>query len=214
MPYPHVTHGSIRLWPLVTGPLQENTYLVAGPENQGFLIDPGDDAETLLQLVRGSGVQVQAILLTHGHFDHIGAVQALREALEVPVYLHPEALADYQASEQLSARFGLPFTAPQPPDAAITQGQTFQAGSLTLTSRDLPGHARGHVVFVGDGFVLAGDTLFARGIGRSDLPGGHAGQLLAGIRAELLPLADCTAVYPGHGPATTVGDERLHNPFL
>ena len=211
-------HGNVRVWTLPTGPLQENCFLVAGPEGTGFLIDPGDDAERVLALARLAGVQVQAILLTHGHFDHIGAVQAVREALGVPVYLHPEAAPDYDSGRERAALFGLPLTQPAAPDQAIAQGQSFRAGGLTLTARDLPGHAAGHVVFVGtgesSGFVLAGDTLFAGSIGRTDLPGGHHPQLLAGIAAELLTLADDTAVYPGHGPATTVGRERQSNPYL
>lgn len=207
-------HGDARIWLLPTGPLQENCYLVAGPEQQGFLIDPGEDATRILALVDASGVQVQAILLTHGHFDHIGAVQAVREALGVPVYLHPGSAADYDSGQQRAALFGLPLTQPAAPDHAIAQGQLFTAGSLRLMARDLPGHAQGHVVFVGDGFVLAGDTLFAGSIGRTDLPGGNHPQLLAGIEAELLTLDGETVVYPGHGPATTIARERQTNPFL
>ena len=207
-------HGDARIWLLPTGPLQENCYLVAGPEHQGFLIDPGEDAAGILALVDASGVQVQAILLTHGHFDHIGAVQAVREALGVPVYLHPGSAADYDSGQQRAALFGLPLTQPAAPDHAIAQGQLFTAGSLRLMARDLPGHAQGHVVFVGDGFVLAGDTLFTGSIGRTDLPGGNHPQLLAGIEAELLTLDGETVVYPGHGPATTIARERQTNPFL
>lgn len=207
-------HGHARVWLLPTGPLQENCYLAAGPEGQGFLIDPGDDAGRVLALAQASGVQVQAILLTHGHFDHIGAVQAVREALKVPVYLHPEAAPDYDSGQDRAALFGLPLTQPAAPDHIIAQDQSFSAGSLTLTARDLPGHAAGHVVFMGDGFVLAGDTLFAGSIGRTDLPGGNHPQLLTGIAAELLTLDGDTVIYPGHGPATTVARERQSNPYL
>ncbi|MDO4262850.1 MAG: MBL fold metallo-hydrolase [Deinococcus sp.] len=207
-------HGEARIWTLPTGPLQENCFLVAGPEQQGFLIDPGEDAGRILALVEASGVQVQATLLTHGHFDHIGAVQAVREALGVPVYLHPDAADDYASGQERAALFGLPLTQPTPADQGIAQGQEFSAGRLHLRARDLPGHAQGHVVFVGDGFVLAGDTLFAGSIGRTDLPGGNHPQLLAGIQAELLTLDGQTAVYPGHGPATTVAREQQTNPFL
>lgn len=213
LPQP-TTHGEIRIWSLPTGPLQENCLLVAGAQQRGFLIDPGDDAGRILDLVRQSGVTVQAILLTHAHFDHIGAVQPVREALNVPVYLHPLDRTDYDSGKARAALFGLPFVQPAAPDHAISQGQLFTAGDLSLTARELPGHAAGHVVFVGQGFVIAGDTLFAGSIGRTDLPGGNHPQLLSGIRAELLTLPDDTAVYPGHGPATTVGRERQTNPFL
>lgn len=208
------SHGAARVWTLPTGPLQENAVLVAGAQNEGFLIDPGDDAARLLTLIRETGITVRAILLTHAHFDHIGAVQPVREALGVPVALHPGDLPLYRAGAQSAARWNLPFVQPADPDQEIAQGQAFTAGDLSLTARELPGHAPGHVVFVGAGFVVAGDTLFAGGIGRTDLPGGNHPQLIAGIERELLSLPDETAVYPGHGAATTVGRERRSNPFL
>lgn len=208
------THGSVRLWFVPTGPLQENAILVAGAQNEGFLIDPGDEAPKLLGLIREAGVTVRAILLTHGHFDHIGAVQPTREALGVPVYLHPADLPLYRLGAASAGRWNLPFTQPVDPDAEITQGQQFTAGDLTLTARELPGHAPGHVVFLADGLVIAGDTLFAGGIGRTDLPGGNHPQLIAGIQNELLSLPEDTYVYPGHGGFTTVGREKRANPFL
>ncbi|GAA5438844.1 MBL fold metallo-hydrolase [Deinococcus caeni] len=208
------THGPLRVWSLPTGPIQENAVLIAGEQEQGFLIDPGDDAGRIAALVAGSGVTVTGILLTHAHFDHIGAVQPLREQLGVPVWLHPADRDLYALGAQSAARWNLPFTQPAPPDHDIAGGQTFTAGDLTLTARHLPGHAPGHVVFVAPGVVIAGDTLFQGGIGRTDLPGGNHPQLLAGIRAQLLTLPDDTAVYPGHGPRTSVGHERRSNPFL
>lgn len=211
---PPRTHGPVRLWSVPTGPLQENALLIAGTQNQGFLIDPGDDAERLLILVRETGVQVQAILLTHGHFDHIGAVEPLRAALGAPAYLHPADLPLYRLGKASAGRWNLPFTQPRDPEHPIAQDQTFTAGDLTLTARELPGHAPGHVVFLGDGFVVAGDTLFAGGIGRTDLPGGNHSQLIEGIGRELLTLPDDTSVYPGHGGWTTVGREKRSNPFL
>ncbi|ACO47196.1 MBL fold metallo-hydrolase [Deinococcus deserti] len=207
-------HGDVRVWSVSTGPLQENAVLVAGTQNQGFLIDPGDDAARLLEVVRDAGVTVQGILLTHAHFDHIGAVQPLREALGVPVWLHPSDRALYDLGAASAARWNLPFVQPAAPDHDIKHDQEFQAGDLTLTARELPGHAPGHVVFVGSGFVVAGDTLFMGGIGRTDLPGGNHPQLIAGIAAELLTLPDDTVVYPGHGPRTTIRRERQTNPFL
>lgn len=214
VPAPTRTHGSVRIWSLSTGPLQENALLVAGADDQGFLFDPGDDASRILALVRATGVTVQAILLTHAHFDHIGAVQPVREALKVPVYLHPADLPLYRLGADSAGRWGLPFTQPADPEHPIAQGQAFTAGDLKLIARELPGHAPGHVVFVGDGFVIAGDTLFAGGIGRTDLPGGNHPQLLAGIRQELFTLPGDTYVYPGHGGYTTIDREKRSNPFL
>lgn len=212
-------HGPVRVWSLPTGPLQENAVLVAGARGEGFLFDPGDDAERVLALVRDSGVTVRGILLTHAHFDHIGAVQPVREALRVPVWLHPADLPLYRVGAASAARWNLPFIQPDAPDHEIAQDQTFTAGDLTLTARELPGHAPGHVVFLAgtdgeEGVVVAGDTLFQGSIGRTDLPGGSHPELIAGIARELLTLPDATAVYPGHGAATTVGAERRSNPFL
>ncbi|WP_412028205.1 MBL fold metallo-hydrolase [Deinococcus yunweiensis] len=207
-------HGSVRVWSLPTGPLQENAVLVAGADGQGLLIDPGDDADRILALVQGAGVTVRAILLTHAHFDHIGAVQAVREALGVPVSLHPADLPLYRNGATSAARWNLPFVQPADPEHDITQDQVFAAGDVTLRARELPGHAPGHVVFLGDGFVVAGDTLFQGSIGRTDLPGGNHPQLIAGIARELMALPDGTVVYPGHGGPTTIGVERRTNPFL
>lgn len=213
-PAPTRTHGDVNVWSLPTGPLQENAILVAGADNQGFLFDPGDDASRILALVRATGVTVQAILLTHAHFDHIGAVQPVREALNIPVYLHANDLPIYRMGAASAGRWGLPFMQPADPEHAITQDQEFKAGDLSLKVRELPGHAPGHVVIIGDGFVIAGDTLFAGGIGRTDLPGGNHPQLISGIQSELFTLPGDTHVYPGHGGYTTIDREKRTNPFL
>lgn len=197
-----------------TGPLQENALLVYDQGGAGFVVDPGDEPDALLREIEARHLRPQAILLTHAHFDHVGAVEPLRRALQVPVWLHPADLAIYRAAAESAARWNLRLTQPADPDAELTQDQQLSAGEVRLKVRELPGHAPGHVVFVGDGFVLAGDTLFEGSVGRTDLPGGNHAQLLAGITRELLSLPGDTRVYPGHGRATTVGHERRHNPFL
>ena len=212
-------HGTLHVSTLTTGPVQENAVLVWGPPNsegqmQGFLIDPGDEAGRILDWTLELDVQVQAILLTHAHFDHIGAVQPVREALKVPVYLHPDGLDLYRLGAQSAARWNLPFVQPDAPEHGIAADQTFTAGGLILTARDLPGHAPGHVVFVGEGFAVVGDTLFQGSVGRTDLPGGDHDLLIAGIRRELLSLPEHTVIYPGHGGRSTVGQERNTNPYL
>ena len=210
-----IQHGSLKVDSLSTGPLQENAVLVwDAPSGEGFLFDPGDEAGRILAWVHGHGVKVRGILLTHAHFDHIGAVQPLRAALGAAVYLHERDLPLYQAGQASAERWNLPFVQPADPDHFISQDQVFTAGKLRLTARELPGHAPGHVVFVGEGLAVVGDTLFRGGIGRTDLPGGDHPQLMRGIETELLNLPDDTAIYPGHGERSTVGEEKRSNPFL
>lgn len=210
-------HGPLRVWNVPTGPLQQNASVLADAAGDAYLFDPGDDAPVLSRLLAREGLRVRGILLTHAHFDHIGAVQALREHTGAPVWLHPAALPIYRRGEQTARMYGLPFAQPADPDHELAAGDTFALQGATLTVRDLPGHAPGHVVFVSDTappFVIAGDTVFAGSIGRTDLPGGDHATLLAGIRRELLGLPPETALYPGHGPSTTVGTEARSNPFL
>lgn len=208
-------HGQFRVASLSTGPLQENAVLVWDAASaEGFLIDPGDEASKILAWVMRHGVKVRAIVLTHAHFDHIGAVQPLREALNVPVWLHEADLPIYRAGAQSAARWNLPFVQPADPDHSIKQGQIFKAGKLELMARELPGHAPGHVILLGEGLAIVGDTLFQGGIGRTDLPGGSHPQLMQGITAELLSLPDDTAIYPGHGGSSSIGAEKASNPFL
>ncbi len=197
-----------------TGPLQENTVLLRGQGGGGFVVDPGDEPDKLLAEIAAMQLRPRAIVLTHAHFDHVGAVEPLRKALGVPVWLHERDLELYRGAATSAARWNLPFEQPSDPDDFLVQGQVLQAGDLILTVRELPGHAPGHVVLVGDGFVIAGDTLFQGSVGRTDLPGGDHAALIAGIGRELLSLPDGTRVYPGHGPETTVGRERASNPYL
>lgn len=217
---PTYTHGNIHIWLTVTGPVQENCLLIADDAGEAFLIDPGDDAPKLLALIEKLQLKVAAILLTHSHFDHIGAVQPVREALQLPVYLHPKDLPIYRSGAASAARWSLPFVQPQDPDSTIAQDQIFTAGKVKLKARELFGHAPGHVVFVAqdlpantNGFVVSGDTLFAGSIGRTDLPMSDHQQLISGIRQELLTLPGDTMVYSGHGPATSIEHEKDSNPF-
>ncbi|PYE55889.1 MBL fold metallo-hydrolase [Deinococcus yavapaiensis] len=207
-------HGGVTVEWIVTGPVQENVVLVYDDEKRGFLIDPGDEASKIRARLQALEFQPSAILLTHAHFDHVGAVEALRGILEVPVLAHADGLELYRAAASSAARFGLSMTQPSDPDGELREGEALAAGDVKLRVRSLPGHAPGHVVFVGDGFVVAGDTLFRGSIGRTDLPGGDHALLLKGIERQLFSLPDETRVYPGHGPSTTVGVEKRSNPYL
>ena len=192
------------------GPVGTNCYVVRTDRAAGeaVVVDPGADAPALrLELAR-MRVQVAAILLTHTHWDHVGAVADLAEASGAPVYVSPDGVGMLESP-----------LAPVPirgyDDAQhVTGGETVDAAGISFEVLDVPGHAPGHVSFYADGALFSGDVLFAGGVGRVDLPGGDWDTLLASIRllAERYPPE--TVVYSGHGPATTLGDELARNPFL
>lgn len=198
---------------IVVGPFQENAYLVQGPDGRGFLVDPGDEPDRILAAVERAGARPTAVLLTHAHLDHVGALDAVRSALGIPALLHPAARPTFDAVEAQARMFGLAMAQPAPPDGDLLPG-AIEVGGLSVNVRHTPGHADGHVSLVLTGAVLAGDALFQGSIGRTDLPGGNLEVLLAGIRRELLSLPPDTVVLPGHGPETTVGAELRTNPFL
>jgi hydroxyacylglutathione hydrolase len=211
--------GKLTLERFVTGPVQENTYFLYDQDKNGLIIDPGEDAPRLLERIGHLGLKPSHIILTHAHFDHIGAVDPLRKALNIPVLLHPLDLEIYQNSAASAKKWGFVFEQPQDPDGWLEAGQILEVGMIRLEVRFVPGHAPGHVVFVGqDGeggdFVISGDTLFRGAIGRTDFAYGSTPRLLGGIRSQILTLPDSTRVFAGHGPETTVGEERSRNPFL
>ncbi len=198
------------------GPAQTNCYLVAADgSTEAAVIDPGWNAAAILAKARSLDLTIKSILITHGHFDHIGAVTDLREATHAPVAMHPLD-DDWLASNGGADLFGLKIRSVTAPDVNLTPGQIIEIGALKFETRFTPGHTRGHVVFVehAQQAVFAGDVLFAGSIGRTDLPGGDYDTLIASIRAQLLSLPDEFKVYAGHGPPTTIGAERQFNPYL
>jgi glyoxylase-like metal-dependent hydrolase (beta-lactamase superfamily II) len=206
--------GPITVHRLVTGPIEENAYIVLGADAHGVIVDPGDDAGDILALVREHGAKPEAILLTHAHFDHVGAVEAVRRALEIPVWLHTEAGAQYAQAGLSAARWNLPFVQPSPPDHTLEIGSLEIAG-IAFDVLPTPGHAPGHVsLYSSHGFVLSGDALFKGSIGRTDLPGSDHALLISSIREHLLTLPPQTVVLSGHGPETTIGAEANSNPYL
>lgn len=199
------------------GPFQANGYLVW--ERSGgaaLLVDACAEADRLLSEIATRDLTLEAILQTHAHADHIAALPEVVAATSAPVYLHPDARPMLlSADENLSALAGFPVTAPVE-TIGVEDGEV-----LTLLDREVevlftPGHAPGSVCyhFPSEGFVFSGDALFAHSIGRTDFPGGSYEVLTAGIREKLLTLDDETRVFPGHMGETTIGEERLHNPFL
>jgi hydroxyacylglutathione hydrolase len=198
------------------GMTQANCYIV-GCENTklGAVIDPGDEGERILEAIRESGLKITHVLLTHAHFDHMGAADEVMQATGAPLALHPDDLPLLNAGGG-AIFFGLP-SAPVP-EATIhlAADQEIAVGDLTLRVLLTPGHTPGHVTFYepDEGAIFDGDVLFAQGIGRSDLPGGSHETLMRSIHSALMTLPDETLVYSGHGPETTIGRERTANPWL
>jgi hydroxyacylglutathione hydrolase len=202
------TFGNFELHRLVTGPVQENCYLIRHETGAAVLVDPGEDAAEILELVQKTNSSVKAILLTHAHFDHVGAVQETREALKVDVWLHSEARSQFLQSHQAAARWNIPFTQPEAPDQELLPG-TWTLGELELEVLFTPGHAPGHVSLYSSagGFVLSGDALFKSGIGRTDLPGSDHNTLISSIKTQLFTLPGETVVFSGHGEETLIAKE-------
>lgn len=200
------------------GGFAENGYVVTCEETGAtVVVDPGGAADRMADAVTSDRLDLQAILLTHAHLDHIEGVHLIREiAPEAPIWLHPGDRRLYAALPQQAAAFGLRVEAQPEPDHELAHGQRFTFGASAFDVRFAPGHAPGHVIFVCEaaGLALVGDVVFQGSIGRTDLPGGDFQTLMRSIREQVLTLPDDMTLYPGHGPATTVGHERVGNPFL
>jgi hydroxyacylglutathione hydrolase len=201
---------------LPVGPIQTNCYVVGCEKTRlAAVIDPGDEAERILEVIQGSGLTVTHVLLTHAHFDHIAAVDEVMQATGAPLALHPDDLSLLNAGGG-SIFFGIKPPPIPDPTIRLAAGQEIPIGELTLHVLHTPGHTPGHVTFhePNERVVFDGDVLFAQGIGRTDLPGGSYETLMRSITQQLMTLPDDTVVYSGHGPATTIGRERAWNPWL
>lgn len=206
----------IHIHPL--GPIQTNCYVVEDDHKNCLVFDPGEEGHALITELKKLSLQPLAVLLTHAHFDHIGAVEDLREVYRIPVYVH-EAEREWLGNAKLngSAKYPMfPDVVCNPADILLKNERELQIGPFSMEVRHTPGHSPGSVsyVFENEGFAIVGDTLFERSIGRTDLPGGDTETLLSSIHNELLSLDEEMMIYPGHGPATTPGAEMDQNPFL
>jgi glyoxylase-like metal-dependent hydrolase (beta-lactamase superfamily II) len=207
--------SDLEIVPLPNGQFAENCYLLADrASRRAVMIDPGEEPRLFLAELDTRAWSLQAIWLTHAHVDHIMGVRAVKEATGVPVLLHPADRGLYDALPRQGEWMGLTLEPPPPPDAPLHDGQVLRLGPHEITVRHTPGHSPGSVSFVGSGFVLGGDVLFNGSIGRTDLPGGDLAQLMHSIHSVFLTLPDSVIVYSGHGPETTIGVERMTNPFL
>jgi hydroxyacylglutathione hydrolase len=201
---------------LPVGPIQTNCYVIGCSEtHSGAVIDPGWDAPTILSEAESAGLAIELVLNTHAHWDHVSANADVLEATGARLAIHNNDLA------LLRARGGadlwqIPVKPSPEPDILLTDGQLLQVGQLQLRVLFTPGHSPGHVSFyeAGAGVVFDGDVLFRQGIGRSDLPGGDHQRLMQSIHTVLMGLPPETVVYSGHGPPTTIGEERQLNPWL
>ena len=197
------------------GVIGTNCYLVINEEQKtGVVIDPGGDADQILEKIKQKGITIEAIFLTHGHSDHIMAVDEVREVTGAKVYIS-EADADMltKASSNLSVYMGAgrEFKAA---DEFLIDGETITAAGLKFQVVATPGHTKGGICLLCGDTVFCGDTIFSESIGRTDLPGGSYSQILHSIKTKIMVLPDEMKLLPGHGPATTIGWERRRNPFL
>jgi hydroxyacylglutathione hydrolase len=200
----------------VVGPLACNCYIVGDPNTRdAVVIDPGGEADELARLLTEQKVNVVYIVATHAHFDHLVAAEELRKLTGAPFLLHGQdrPVLDWYRE---SGRLFLGIELPPPPeiDGTLVEGDKVGAGRTAFEVLHTPGHSPGSISLVGEGTLFSGDTLFASSIGRSDLPGGDDQLLRRMIRGKLFGFDDETIVFPGHGPATTIGQERALNPFV
>jgi len=194
-----------------------NCFILADEEtNEAIVIDPGGEEERIIQIINNMGVNIVGIVNTHAHVDHIGALSAIKDAYDAEIMLHQLELPILKSSSKMGRLFGVEIEQPPEPDRFLAEGEQVVFGKTKLRVVETPGHSPGGISLVtsDNTYCFAGDTLFAGSIGRTDLPGGDYSTLINSIKTKLIPLGDEMKVLPGHGPATTIGVERKHNPFL
>jgi glyoxylase-like metal-dependent hydrolase (beta-lactamase superfamily II) len=197
------------------GVFAQNGYLVScAGSGEAIIVDPGAGTPQLLQAARQARLRVSALVLTHAHVDHVEGLALARRETGAPIHLHRADLELYRAAPVQAQWFGLQMDPLPEVDHWLEAGSSISFGECELAVRFTPGHAPGHVILVGDGAALVGDVVFAGSIGRTDLPGGDLPTLMRSIREQVLTLPDATTLHTGHVPDTTVGHERVSNPFI
>ena len=209
---------SLSINTFILGPLQNNTYLLSDPDSkEAVIIDPSFDIEEVLEYIQVNGLTLSKILITHAHFDHVVGVNTIIKTFGpgIPIGLHPADLPLWRQGSGAEI-FGLRFEPAARPSIHFYQGQVLSIGSEKLEVKQTPGHSRGHVIFhyLPKNIVFCGDLIFSGSIGRTDLPGGSAVEILHSIRTQILTLPPETRLLSGHGPETTVETESQTNPYL
>jgi len=210
-----MSSSKLQVEPLIVGPLFSNCYIIYDDaEKLGAVIDPGDDAEIILTKVKELDVSIKYILATHGHFDHIGAVAELKTALGADFLAHQDDFFFIEDGKNAALRWGVNIQQPPKPDRFIKDGDKIKIGKFEFKVIHTPGHSPGGVCFLYDRMLFGGDTLFQGSIGRTDFRKGSFEDLKNSIRKRLYSLPDDTIVYTGHGPITTIGNEKKYNAFV
>jgi len=205
----------LRVFVMEVGPLAENTYIVEHKASRkAAVIDPGDEGEEILERLAERGITLEKILLTHGHFDHVGAVRTLKERTGAEIHIHADEAERMRTASRQGGMFGLEVQDPPAPDVLLREGDLVGLGDQRFQVLHTPGHTPGHVTFLSGEMAFVGDLIFAGSIGRTDLPGGSYDDLIRAVREKIFILPDRTVLFPGHGPATTVGEEKRSNPFF
>jgi hydroxyacylglutathione hydrolase len=207
--------SSLEVVALPNGQFVENCYLLADRQlGDAVIIDPGEESDRFLRELKDRGWTLKAIWLTHAHIDHIMGVGPVHRATGAPIHLHPLDRSLYDALPRYGSWVGRQLDPAPPPQFELQAGQELRVGQFEFTVRFTPGHSPGSVSFAGPGMIFGGDVLFNGSVGRTDLPGGDTATLMTTIQSQFLSLPDSTIVHSGHGPATTIGIERMTNPFL
>ena len=205
----------VKLKSLVVGPFASNCYIIGSEAGEGIVVDPGAEAKRILRAIEELKLDIKLIVATHGHIDHVGAVKEVQEATQAKFAIHGDDVGILsEGGSLLSSLMAISMPSPPQPEILLKDGDILEASGLSFTVLHTPGHSLGGISLLGYGAVFVGDTLFCQSIGRFDFPGASGSQLLNSIHTKLMTLPDNTAVYPGHGPQTTIGDERRWNPFL
>lgn len=200
---------------LVVSMFQVNCYILGSEEtHEGIVIDPGDNAPSIAKILRSHDLILKYILATHGHFDHVGGLKQLRELAGGKFLAHAGEVDTLRHMGKFASLLGVRAEECPLPDRYLEEGDEVRVGEIGLQVFHTPGHSPGGVCFYGDGMVFSGDTLFWGSIGRTDFPGCSFDDLIDSVRTKLYPLGNEVKVYPGHGPATTIGFEKENNPFV